>query len=76
MPIWHFEACNELGLEHQALLNVPYRRALALLHLVDRDFDPRCEIVACKIKEVYERGISNVLAISDLAVRELRPSFP
>jgi len=76
MPIWHFEACNELGLEHQALLNVPYRRALALLHLVDRDFDPRCEIVACKIKEVHERGVSNALAISDLAVRELRPSFP
>jgi hypothetical protein len=75
MPIWDFEACKGLDLEHQALLNVPYRRALALLHLVDRPGDPLCETVARKVEEVHDRGVSNALAISDVAVRELRLSL-
>ena len=71
MPIWHFEKCSRLGLEQQALLNVPYRRALALLQLVDRHDDPLCEMVAYKIKEIHERGVGHMLGISDIAVREL-----
>ena len=71
MPIWHFEKCSALGLEQQALLNVPYRRALALLQLADRHDDPLCEMVADKIKEVHERGVRHAFGISDIAVREL-----
>jgi len=72
MPIWHFQTCNRLGLQEQGLLNVAYRRALAALRLVDRDDDPLCEMVARKIKQVYERGVRNTYTLSDIAIGELR----
>jgi hypothetical protein len=72
MPIWHFQTCNRLGLQEQGLLNVAYRRALAALHLVDHSEDPQCEMVARKIKQVYERGVRNPYTLSIIAVGELR----
>jgi hypothetical protein len=72
MPIWHFQACNRLGLQEQGLLNAAYRQALAALRLVDRTDDPACEVVAHKIRQVYERGVHNAHTLSDIAVGELR----
>ena len=60
------------GLEphEQYLLNLAYRMTLRSLDLVDRG-DLLCEIVARKVIEVGARGVTNVIAISQIAVREL-----
>jgi hypothetical protein len=49
-------------------------RNLRLLNLVDRN-DAVCEIVAEKIMEVGATGASDPVAISEIAVRQLRGEY-
>jgi hypothetical protein len=72
MPINRMLAHMSLGQEDVARLNEAFERALRALHLVDRD-DPLTEIVAKKIIEISQTGISDPAEISKLAVKELGP---
>jgi hypothetical protein len=51
-------------------LNLAYRRALRLLHLVDRN-DPIGEIIAMKVIEVGKLGVRDPRKISAIAVKQL-----
>ncbi|PWT90825.1 MAG: hypothetical protein C5B56_04810 [Proteobacteria bacterium] len=59
--------------EQRHVLELAFRRTLRKLNLVDRN-DPICEIVARKVIEVGATGVTNAVAISEIAFRELRPS--
>jgi hypothetical protein len=61
---------SKLGPQEQQELNVAYRLTLKSLYVADRG-DPLCELVARKIIEVGARGVTDVIAISQIAVREL-----
>ncbi|MCA6105025.1 MULTISPECIES: hypothetical protein [Bradyrhizobium] len=52
-------------------LNWAYRLTLESLGLVERG-DPLCEFIARKVIEVRARGVTNVSAISRLAIKELK----
>jgi hypothetical protein len=51
-------------------LNLAYRRALRLLHLVDRN-DPIAEMIAMKVIEVSKLGVRDPRTISEIAVKQL-----
>ena len=70
MPINRLLTHTSLGAEEIARLNDAYDLALHALHLVDRN-DPLTEIVAKKIIEISQTGISDPVEISKLAVKEL-----
>jgi hypothetical protein len=72
MPINRLLKDSKLTLEEQAVLNRAFDRTLRKLHLVDRN-DPICEIVARKVIEIGATGITNPVAISEIAVRQLGP---
>ncbi|WP_439373952.1 hypothetical protein ACRQ5Q_31445 [Bradyrhizobium sp. PMVTL-01] len=63
----------DLTPEQRHVLELAFRRTLRKLNLVDRN-DPICEIVARKVIEVGATGVTNAVAISEIAFRELRPS--
>ena len=70
MPIDRLLQNGQLEPAAQKALRLAFFRALRLLGLVDRN-DPVCEIVACKIMEIAATGTSDLIAISDIAVRQL-----
>jgi hypothetical protein len=72
MPINRLLKDSKLTLEEQAVLNRAFDRTLRKLHLVDRN-DPICEIVARKVIEIGATGVTNPVAISEIAVRQLGP---
>ncbi|WFU23591.1 hypothetical protein QA649_37160 [Bradyrhizobium sp. CB1717] len=47
-----------------------FRAALRKLELVDRD-DPFCAIVARKMLELHQRGVTDAVALSELTIREI-----
>ena len=70
MPIDRLLQNSKLEPAAQKALRLAFIRALRLLGLVDRN-DPICEIVACKIVEIGATGVSDPIAISDIAVGQL-----
>jgi len=70
MPINRLLANTSLGPEEIGCLNKAYEHALRALCLVDRN-DPLTEIVARKIIEIGQTGISDPAQISKLAIKDL-----
>jgi hypothetical protein len=70
MPINRLLAQNSFKPEEIRRLNEAYEIALRTLHLVDRN-DPVTEIVAKKVIEIGQTGISDPAQISQLAVKDL-----
>ena len=71
MTIWRLLNESKFEPQQRQLLDLAYRRTLRSLHLAD-GFDAPCEIVAQKVMEVGARGVTNAIAISEIAMRELR----
>ena len=57
--------------EQCQVIELAFKCALRKLDLVDRGNDPVCEIVARKVIEVGKSGVTNAVAISEIAVRQL-----
>jgi hypothetical protein len=72
VPIYRFLKDSKLTPEQQHVVSLAFDRALTKLHLVDRN-DPLCEMVARKVIELGEGGVSNAVAISEIAVRHFFP---
>jgi hypothetical protein len=70
MPINRLLTHTSLGAEEIARLNDAYDQALRALHLVDRN-DSLTEIVAKKIIDIHQAGVSDPAQIAKLAVKEL-----
>ncbi len=74
MPIDRLISANiNLTPEQRHVLELAFNRTLRKLNLVDRN-DPICEMVARKVLEIEMGGVSNAVAISDIALRQLHPS--
>ena len=70
MPISRLLLEANLSAEQRHFYELAFNTALCKLNLVDRG-DPVCELVARKIIEVGSSGVSNAVALSEIAVREL-----
>ncbi|MHC2622909.1 hypothetical protein ACVIW2_004941 [Bradyrhizobium huanghuaihaiense] len=74
MPINPLISANiNLTPEQRHVLELAFNRTLRKLNLVDRN-DPICEIVARKVIEIEATGVTNAVAISEIAFRQLYPS--
>jgi hypothetical protein len=58
--------------EQRHVLELAFNNTLRKLNLVDRN-DPICEIVARKVIEIAASGVTNAVAISEIALRQLAP---
>ena len=70
MTINRLLANSELGPDEIDNLNLAFKKALRLLHLVDRD-DPLTELVARKIVEIDATGVHDAAEIAKIAVKQL-----
>jgi hypothetical protein len=70
MAMGRFLKDSKFNPQEQQLLELAYRRALKKLSLVDRD-DPVCEIVAEGIMNAHRNGASDVIAISEMAIKDI-----
>jgi hypothetical protein len=61
--------------EQQHVLRLAFSNTLRKLNLVDRN-DAICELVAQKVIEIGETGVTNPAAISETAFRQLGPRDP
>ena len=76
MTIRRFLNDGQFGPQEQQLLDLVYRRTLQRLSLVDRGDDPVCRAIARKVIEVYKRGATDPIGISEVTIRELGAPKP
>ena len=72
MPISRLLMNSNLTPEERHVLELAFSNALGKLGLVDRN-DPICEMVARKVIEIGATGVTDAVAIAQMAVRQLRP---
>ena len=70
MPIVRFLADSTLTPEQRHILELAFNNVLRKLNLVDRN-DPLCELIAEKMIDIYERGVTNALALTEITIREI-----
>ncbi|MBR0758284.1 hypothetical protein JQ604_39405 [Bradyrhizobium jicamae] len=70
MPITRLLADITIPPEQQNALELAFRAALRKLELVDRD-DSFCALVARKMLELHQRGVTDAVALSELTIREI-----
>ena len=70
MPIGPLLNNDKFTPEQRHVIELAFNNTLRNLKLVDRN-DPVCEIVARKIINIVENGVTNAIAISQIATREL-----
>ena len=58
--------------EQRHVLELAFNNTLRKLNLVDRN-DPICETVARKVIEIEATGVTNAVAISEIAFKQLDP---
>ena len=72
MPITRYLADIDLTPNQREVIEHAFDATLKRLDLVDRN-DPVCEIVARKVMDVASSGLTDHLAISDIAAQQLVP---
>lgn len=73
MPISRLLAATQLAPEQQRVLELAFNSALRKLDLVDRD-DPVCAIIAKRMLEVHQRGVTDPVALIETTIREICPT--
>jgi hypothetical protein len=75
MPITRLLADSHLAPEQRHVIELAFNSTLRKLGLADRsDSDPVCEMVARKVFELGASGVTNAVAITEIACRQLRPA--
>jgi hypothetical protein len=72
MPINRLLAEGSFTSEQRNVLVLAFNQTLRKLSLVDRS-DPICEVVAHEIIDINASGVTNAVAISEIAFRRFRP---
>ncbi len=72
MPITRFLEGSDLTPEQRHVYELAFNATLRKLRLIDRR-DPICELVARKIIEIGSTGVTNAVAISEIAFKQLDP---
>jgi hypothetical protein len=70
MPIARLLADANFTPEQRHVLELAFSQALSKLNLVDRN-DPICDIVARKVIEIASSGVTDAIAIAEMAFRQL-----
>lgn len=70
MPISRLLAEGNYTPEQRHVVELAFNNTLRKLSLLDRN-DPVCEIVARKVIRIAESGVTNAVAICEIAIREL-----
>ena len=70
IPIARLLENSTFTLEQRHVLELAFNNVLRKLDLADRN-DPICENVARKIIEIGSSGVTNAVAIAEIAYREL-----
>ena len=70
MPITRLLEESDLSLEQRHIIEFAFNNTLRKLNLVDRN-DPICEIVARRVFELGSNGVTNAVAITEMAVKRL-----
>jgi hypothetical protein len=73
MPITRLLADSGLAPEQRHVIELAFNSTLRKLGLVDRN-DPVCEMVARKVFELGASGVTNAVAITEIAYRQLHPA--
>jgi hypothetical protein len=73
MPITRLLTESDFTPEQRHILELAFNATLRKLDLVDRN-DPICEMVARKIIQIGATGITNAVAISEMAFKQIGPS--
>ncbi|MDA9441293.1 hypothetical protein XH98_19785 [Bradyrhizobium sp. CCBAU 51745] len=72
MPLDRFLSDIDVTPEQRHVIELAFKSTLRNLNLIDRS-DPVCEIVARKVIEIGTNGVSNAVAISEIAYKQLNP---
>ena len=72
MPISRLLANIQLTSEQRHVMEIAFNHALRKLNLMDRS-DPACAIVAERLLEVHQRGVTDAVALAEITIRETRP---
>ena len=72
MPIRRMLEASNFTREQKHVLELAFNSTLRKLNLVDRN-DPIAEMVARKVIEIGATGVTNAVAISEIAFRQLAP---
>jgi hypothetical protein len=75
MPITRLLIDSNFTPEQRHVLELAFNVTLRKFNLVDRN-DPICEIIARKIIEIGTNGVTNAVAMSEIAFRQLGPVRP
>ncbi|KYH01780.1 hypothetical protein [Bradyrhizobium sp. DOA1] len=70
MPISRMIANTHFTPEQQHLLELAFNHALRKLDLAGRN-DPICDLVASRMIELYDGGVTNAVALAELTIREI-----
>lgn len=70
MPITRLLSEGNFTPEQRHVFELAFNATLRKLNLVDRN-DPACEIVARKVIEIGETGVTNAVALSEIVYRQL-----
>jgi len=72
VPITRLLTDSNFTPEQRQVLELAFNCVLRKLNLVDRN-DPICEMVERKVIEIGATGVTNAVAISEIAFRQLVP---
>jgi hypothetical protein len=73
MPINRFLSDITITPEQRHVIELAFASTLRKLHLMDRN-DPICEIVAARMIDIHNRGVTNAVALTELTIREIGQS--
>lgn len=60
----------QIAPEQRHILELAFKHTLRKLDLVDRN-DPVCDLVARKMLDVYKRGVTDAVALTEITIREI-----
>ncbi len=75
MPISRLLADKHLPADQQHKIELAFNYTLRKLSLVDRN-DPICRIVARKVYDIAKSGVTDAVAIGELAYKQLSKDNP
>ena len=70
MPIFQLLEKRNFTPEQRHVLELAFNNTLRKLNLVDRN-DPICEMIARSVIKIGESGVTNAVAITETACRQL-----
>ncbi|MHC2334240.1 hypothetical protein [Bradyrhizobium sp. USDA 4454] len=70
MPITRQFSNINLSFEQRHVIELAFNSTLRRLNLVDRS-DPLCDLVDKTMIKVYERGVTNAVALAEITIREI-----